>query len=148
MTIKAVVFDLDGTIVAFNLDYKTLRGEVRSYLLNMGVPSSLLKVNETIFEMLKKTEIYMKNQGKPATTLEGIRKETLKTAEKYELEAAKQTNLLSGALETLKILKRAGLKIGLCTLSSEKSALYLLKKFKLDEYFDSIISRDRVNHVK
>jgi phosphoglycolate phosphatase-like HAD superfamily hydrolase len=46
------------------------------------------------------------------------------------------------------MLKRAGLKIGLCTLSSEKSALYLLKKFKLDEYFDSIISRDRVNHVK
>lgn len=148
MAIKAVIFDLDGTIAAFNLDYKVMRGEVRSYLLKLGVPASLLKVNEAIFDMLKKTEIYMKNQGKPITTIEELRKETLKTAENYEMEAAKQTNLLSGAFETLKILKRAGLKIGLCTLSSEKSTIYLVKRFKLDEYFDAVVSRDRVNHVK
>lgn len=148
MAIKAVVFDLDGTIAAFNLDYKVMRGEVRSYLLNMGVPASLLQVNETIFEMLKKTEIYLKNQGKPSEAMEKIRQETLKVAEKYELEAAKQTNLLSGAFETLKMLRRAGLKIGLCTLSSEKSTMYLLQRFKLDAYFDAVVSRDRVNHVK
>lgn len=148
MAIKAVVFDLDGTIAAFNLDYKVMRGEVRSYLLNMGVPASLLQVNETIFEMLKKTEIYLKNQGKPPEAMEKIRQETLKVAEKYELDAAKQTNLLSGAFETLKMLRLAGLKIGLCTLSSEKSTMFLLQRFKLDGYFDAVVSRDRVNHVK
>ena len=148
MVIKAVIFDLDGTIAAFNLDYKTVRGEARSYLLNMGVPASLLKVNENIFEMLKKTEIYKKNHGKTADAMEEIRKETLRIAEKYELEAAKQTNLLSGAFETLKTLKRAGLKIGLCTINSEKSTTYILQRFKLDEYFDVTVSRDSVGNVK
>jgi len=148
MSIKAVIFDLDGTITAFNLDYKMMRGEVRSYLFKIGVPGSLLKVNETIFEMLKKTEIYLKNQGKPSEIIKEIREVALKVAEEYEMVAAKQTSLLSGTFETLKMLKRAGLQIGLCTLSSEKSALYLLQRFKLEEYFDAVLSRDRVNNVK
>ncbi len=28
LAIEAVIFDLDGTLAAFNLDYKALRGEV------------------------------------------------------------------------------------------------------------------------
>ena len=64
MPIEAVIFDLDGTLAAFNLDYKALRGEVREYLIHVGVPASVLNVNESIFEMLKKAEIFFKNSGK------------------------------------------------------------------------------------
>jgi HAD superfamily hydrolase (TIGR01549 family) len=148
MPIKAVIFDLDGTVATFNLDYKSVRGEVRSHLLNMGVPASLLIVNENIFEMLKKTEIFMKNQGKPAAAMEEIRREAMGIAEKHEMEAAKQTSLLPGAVETLKTLKRTGLKIGLCTINSEKSMDYILKRFNLASFFDATVSRDKVNHVK
>ena len=48
MRVKAVIFDLDGTLASFNLDYKTVRAEVRGCLLNMGVPASVLSVNESI----------------------------------------------------------------------------------------------------
>jgi HAD superfamily hydrolase (TIGR01549 family) len=148
MTIKAVIFDLDGTIVTFNLDYKTLRGEVRSYLLNIGVPASLLTVNENIFDMLKKTEIFMKHQGKSGADVEKIRKETMSIAEKHEIEAAEQTSTLPGAVETLKILKQSGLKIGLCTMNGKKSMDYILKRFNLAGFFDATIPRDKVNQVK
>jgi phosphoglycolate phosphatase-like HAD superfamily hydrolase len=66
MGVKAVIFDLDGTIASFNLDYRALRGEVRGYLLRVGVPASVLSVKESVFEMLKKTEIFVKNSGKSA----------------------------------------------------------------------------------
>ena len=69
MPIEAVIFDLDGTLAHFNLDFKTLRGEVRSYLIRMSVPPSVVDVNESIFEMLKKTEIFLKNNGKPARSI-------------------------------------------------------------------------------
>ncbi len=62
MAVEAVIFDLDGTLAHFNLDYKTLRSEVRSYLIRMSVPTSVVDVNESIFEMLKKTEIYLQKQ--------------------------------------------------------------------------------------
>ena len=106
MSIKAVIFDLDGTIASFNLDYKALRGEVRSYLLRVGVSASVLSVNENIFDMLKKTAIYVKNTGKSAEAMDEIRDGAWAIAEKYELEAARSTGLLSGADETLKALKQ------------------------------------------
>ena len=71
MPIEAVIFDLDGTLANFNLDFKTLRAEVRSYLMRIGVPASVLNVNESIFEMLTKTEIFVKNNGKPADCIWG-----------------------------------------------------------------------------
>jgi HAD superfamily hydrolase (TIGR01509 family) len=148
ISIKAVIFDLDGTIAIFNLDYKALRGEVRSYLLRVGVPASVLSVNESIFDMLKKTMIYVKNSGKSAEAMDEISDEALALAEKYELEAAASTDLLPGAYETLKALKQMGLKIGLFTLNSDKAANYILQRFKLGDFFGVTVPRNKVNFVK
>jgi HAD superfamily hydrolase (TIGR01509 family) len=148
MSVKAVIFDLDGTLVGFNLDYRALRAEVRGYLLKAGVPASVLSLQENIFEMLKKTEIFVRNSGKSAEEMAVIRSEALGIAEKYELEAAMSTGLLSGAVEALKALKRMGLKIGLCTINSEKSASYILQRFKIAEFFDVTVTRNMVSQVK
>ena len=148
MPLKAVVFDLDGTIATFNLDYKSMRAEVRGYLLQMGVPASVLSVNESIFEMLKKTELFMKNQGKTASAMEEIRCKALGIAETYEMEAAKSTSLLPGAEDTLKTLKRMGLELGLCTINSEKSMRYILNRFNIAGLFEAAVPRDMVDYVK
>lgn len=148
MTVKAVIFDLDGTIVAFNLDYKEMRAEVRGYLIKMGVPASVLSTNENIFEMLKKTKLFLTNTGRTAESAEKIRVEALSIAEKYELEAATKTSLLPGAVETLKALKKMGLKMALCTINSQKSTEQILNRFKIAEYFDATIPREKVNQVK
>ena len=148
ISIKAVIFDLDGTIASFNLDYKALRGEIRSYLLRVGVPASVLAVNESIFDMLEKTTIYVKNSRKSAEALDEIRSEALAIAEKYELEAAANTDLLPGAQETLKALKQMNLKIGLFTLNSDKAANYILQRFKLGDFFGVTVPRNKVNFVK
>ena len=148
MTTKAIIFDLDGTITGFNLDYMTLRSEVRSFLIRTGVPASVLFVNESIFDMLNKTEIFLRNSGKSTRTIEKVRNDALAIAERHELEAAKTTSLLPSVVETLKILKEMGLKIGLCTVNSEKSASYILKRFGIADFFDAVIPRNKVKHVK
>jgi HAD superfamily hydrolase (TIGR01509 family) len=148
MNVKAVIFDLDGTLVGFNLDYRALRAEVKGYLVKRGVPASVLSLKENIFEMLNKAELFVKNSGKSAEAVEQIRSEAFGIAEKYELEAAMSTGLLSGAVEALKALKRMGLKIGLCTINSEKSASYILQRFKIAEFFDVVVTRNMVSQVK
>mgnify|MGYP001123460985 CR=1 FL=1 len=105
MAVKAVVFDLDGTLASFNVDYRAVRADVRSFLMRRGLPASVLPTNESIFEMLKKAEIFMKNNGQSEKTFTDTRAKALAIAEKYELEAAKTTSLLPGVLETLKALK-------------------------------------------
>ncbi|MGA3112219.1 MAG: HAD family hydrolase, partial [Candidatus Bathyarchaeia archaeon] len=150
MPIEAVIFDLDGTLANFNLDFKALRSEVRSHLIRAGVPTSVLSVSESIFEMLKKSEIFFKNGDKTnsAKVFEEVRSQALAIAEKYEMEAATTTSLQTGAVEMLKELKMMKLKMGLCTTNSEKAAKYILQRFKIEDYFKTIVSRDKVKYVK
>ena len=89
MLVKAVIFDLDGTIASFNLDYMTVRAEVRTYLIRTGLPASILATNESIFDMLNKAEIFLKNNGKSARTVDKVRNEASAIAEKFELEDRK-----------------------------------------------------------
>jgi len=117
-------------------------------LLRVGVPASVLSVKDSIFEMLKKTEIFVRNSGKSTEAMEEIRNEVLVIAEKYELEAARDTSLLPGASETLTALKRMGLKIGLFTLNSDKAANYILQRFKLSDFFGVTVPRNKVDFVK
>ena len=148
LAIEAVIFDLDGTLAQFNLDYKALRSEVRTYLMSIHVPVSVLDVNESIFEMLKKTEIFVKNSTKSSEAFEEVRTHVFSIAERYEMEAATTTSLITGAVETLKELQKMNLKTGICTTSSEKAANYILQRFKIDGFFKVAVSRDKVKYVK
>jgi pyrophosphatase PpaX len=41
-----------------------------------------------------------------------------------------------------------GLKIGLYTINSQNSAAYILRRFKIAEYFEATVPRNKVNYVK
>jgi len=146
--IRAVVFDLDGTIVSHNIEYKALRADVRGFLIKQGVPASVLSLNESVFEMLDKTEIFLKNSGKQRRVFEEMRNEVLKIIDEYEWKAAKTASLCPGVEAVLKTLKDMGIKIGLCTVSGEKTVNYLLKKFKIDAFFDAVVPREHAGRVK
>ena len=148
MVVEAVIFDLDGTLAQFNLDFKAMRSEIRSYLISLHIPISILDINESIFETLKKVEIYVKNKVKSAEAFEELRIKVLAVAEKYEMQAAASTSLLSGTVETLRELQQMKLKLGLCTTSSEAAANYILQRFKIDHYFKVVIPRDKVKYMK
>jgi phosphoglycolate phosphatase len=148
VVILAAIFDLDGTIADFNLDYKSVRADVRGFLIKKGVPASILSTNESIFEMLKKADIFLKNNSKSTNAFEEVREEVLVIAERYELEAAKDTSLLPGVTETLKTLRKKNLKTALFTINSEKSANYILKRFRIGNLFDVVIPRSSVRYVK
>lgn len=148
MPIEAVIFDLDGTLASFNLDYKALRGEVRNYLRKRGVPASVLSTRESIFEMLKKAEIFFKNASKSDEPFVEVQHEALAIAEKFELEAALSASLMPGTNETLKALKRMNIKTGLCTINSQKATNYILQRFQIAGFFDTIVPRELVRYVK
>lgn len=147
MKIKAVIFDLDGTIADFNLDYKASRAEIIQHLVEEGFPQSLFSINDNLFEILGKAEIFMKNHHKEKQ-VEKVKKSIFLIAEKYEMEAAHTTSLIPGIRETLKVLRKMKLKLALFTVNGRRSVNYILRTFNLRRNFDVIITRDDALMVK
>jgi len=148
LTIKAAIFDLDGTIVDFNIDFKAARTEVMHLLTQQDLSSSLLSVNESVFVTLKKVEKRMKENGKEEQEFVKLKEKVIAVVERYEAKAARETNLILGILETLKTLREMKLKIALFTANGEKSTNHILRRFRLTQFFDAIITRESVLAVK
>jgi phosphoglycolate phosphatase len=145
--IKAVIFDLDGTLKEFNLDTKACRTKIINLLTQLGFSRSLFSLNESAFDMLKKIK-------KSPITEEGkeqfakIKDMVFSVVEEFELEAARTAKIFEGTPQTLMALRDMKLKIALCTISSEKTTDYILKRFDLEQFFDAVVTRESVFEVK
>ena len=118
------------------------------FLTNQGFPASIFSIRESIFEMLKKAKVYMRNNGKTEKEFNAIQKHVLHIASKYEIKAAHEASLLPGVFETLKILKDRNFKLAIFTINSKKSSDYILDNHRLKHFFDTIITREAVSIVK
>ena len=145
---KAVIFDLDGTIVTFNLNVESCKTEVINYLINQDLPLSLFSKKDTIFESLAKAKKYITTEENNQLDFIKIQESIFSIIEKFELEAAKTTKIFSGISKTLQKLKQIGLKIGICTVNGKNSTDYILSHFNLKSFFDTVITREFVTDVK
>jgi phosphoglycolate phosphatase len=146
--IKAVIFDLDGTLKEFNLDIKACRTKLITLLNKRGFSRSLFSLNETAFDMLKKIKKSPITEDGNGNDLLTIKDMVFSVVEEFELEAAKTAKIFEGIPETLKALKDMNLKIALCTISSERTTKYILKRFHLEHFFDAVVTRESVFEVK
>ena len=146
--IRAVIFDLDGTLKEFNLDIKACRTEIINLLTQQGFSRSLFSIKETAFDMLVNVKKHLNTKGMEKQEFTKIKDMIFSVVEDFELEAARTAKMFAGIPETLKTLRDMKLKIALCTISSEKTTSYILKRFNLEQFFDAVITRESVFEVK
>lgn len=146
--IKAVIFDLDGTLKEFNLDIRGCRTKIIKLLTQRGFSRSLFSLNESAFDMLKKVKKSPITEDGKKRDFAKIKDMVFSVVEEFELEAARTAKIFEDIPETLKALRDMKLKIALCTISSEKTTNYILKRFHLEQFFDAVITRESVFEVK
>ena len=133
--IKAVIFDLDGTLVDSMWLWKTIDME---YLSEKGVavPEDLDTFKEELEGMgFTETAMFFKERFQIEDSLEEIKDTWLRMSrDKY----CNEVSLKPGALEFLKELKQRGISVGISSSNSRELITEVLRAHKIENYFDCI----------
>jgi HAD superfamily hydrolase (TIGR01509 family) len=116
MSIKSVIFDLDGTITQPYFDFDLIRKE-------MGLDRNSGPVLESMMKMTPQQ-----------------RKRAEEILQSHESRAVTESTLNDGAKETLAVLRRAGIRIGILTRNKRSNALAIADKHGLR--FDAVVDRE------
>ncbi len=144
--IRAAVFDFDGTLVRYTLDYQSARGEVTELLQEEGFSSDIYRemgITATLDAVRK--ELEEKNRF---SNYERIKDRVFEIVGRYETEAARETDLQVGVHETLETFREWGLKIGLVTTNQSRVVSDILRRLGIDGFFDAVVCREDVDRYK
>lgn len=146
--IRAIAWDLDGTLVYFNIDFIQARKNVIEVFTENGVDPSDLSIQKPIIEnvnigkeKLKELKISEKKEKK-------ILKKVEKSIIKLEAQAAENARIVDGIKEILEFCHQKQLRQVIYTLNTNLIAKYTLKKVKILKYFDFIVGRDDLSNPK
>ncbi|WP_457750649.1 glycosyltransferase [Thermococcus sp.] len=134
MDLKAVVFDLDGTLIGAPKPFAQLKDELADMLRERGIPENLIGDLTPMYESLLKIA---KETGIPFEELHALQ---------IGLEVAriKKSYPFEGARELLEFLKERGIRLALMTRSSREAAITALKTHGLLDYFEVVSAREDV----
>jgi HAD superfamily hydrolase (TIGR01549 family) len=148
MTLKVIIWDLDGTLIHFNIDFLRARREAIRILKEHGISRGELTVRKSILENVEHSvELFKKKGISPQQIQSIITKIDTRVAE-IEFEAALEAKRIDNIENVVQFAQHKGLKQAIYTFNTHRNAETSLKNVKLFEYFDIIVGRDDVENPK
>ena len=147
LSIKAVVIDLDGTLLHTAPDLAEAANRMLAELGMEAVDEGTIKtyIGNGVSRLVKRA-LTSTMDGEPAADLFA---RALPVYEKhYSSIVSRESRPFPGVVEGLKALKQAGYKLACITNKAEKFTLPLLKDTGLFDYFDMVLSGDSLPKKK
>jgi len=146
--VKAVIFDLDDTLVLSTVDYAKFKGLIVEKLVSWGEPRYMYDHRDLVVNMLMRFEKRMEDAGLPLEARRGKLAELDGIMDSVELQNVGQTKAIRGALSLLEMLRKKGIKVGVLTRGCQAYASEALAKAGLGNLVDAIECRNSQTKAK
>ena len=148
LPLKAVIFDLDGTLINSAIPFKEMKRKVIAFLHANGVDDRLLNEDMLSAEIIDLAICYLQRKGSSENQVSEILFQVSNIMNEVELQSTGNATLIEGVPQTLLVLKERGLKLGVMTRGCREYTRKILTKFSLNRYFDAVVARDDVDQPK
>ena len=148
MPLKAVVFDLDGTLIDSRINYELMAGKIRKVLSEAGIAEEHLTDRRKIYHVIRGGDQVLMEMGIDATRRPQIKVEMERIMNQVELEGAHLSKPMRNAKRTLRTLRKHGLGIGVATRGCREYALKSMELTGIHQYVDKCLARDDVPYPK
>jgi len=146
--IKAIVWDLDGTLIHFKINSIKARRNAIKILRNHRVPKKKLSIDMPILEAIKNSKQFFIEFGYSPEKIKKISEEVNKAIIEVEHEAAIKATLIEGIAEVLEFAHKKNLIQAIFTYNTHNNARTSLKTAGITHYFDVIAGRDDIKNLK
>lgn len=141
-TLKAVVFDLDDTLVLSTVDFGKFRALVIDRMVELGEDRGSYDLSETIVRILDRYERRMRGRGLVEEEVRRRLAELDGIMDRVELEKVDETGAIEGARELLAFLRGKGVRVGILTRGCARYAESALTVTGLADLVDAVESRN------
>ena len=146
--IKAVIWDLDGTLIQFKINSVKARRKAIRVLRDYAIPKEKLSIEKPILENIKNSTVIFNELGVSNLKIKEIITEVNNAVIEVEHEAAIKASLTQGIDQVLEFVKKRKLKQAIFTYNTHNNARISLETTGIFHYFEVIIGRDDTENLK
>jgi phosphoglycolate phosphatase len=143
--IQAVLFDLDGTLVHLNIDFRKMRMDVEAILPRYGL-SMDGKASRYTLELIAECAQALTEQSGGGELATAFQRDAEAAIVAVEMGAAETAEVHPGVSEFLERLRQRGIKVGIVTRNCRAAVERILNRSTL--VYDVLLTRDDVEAVK
>ncbi|MFW9768378.1 MAG: HAD family hydrolase [Candidatus Thorarchaeota archaeon] len=139
--IKALVFDMDGTITVLKLPLEAMRQDTKNFYIAKGYPLDGFEECDGISSSTGKAREYFLSNGVSEDEWQQMESEIDVILSQHEGFAAANAVPIKGALEIVQKVRDAGMKTAILTNNGRPALDKIIEQLPLNEYFDLIFTR-------
>jgi phosphoglycolate phosphatase-like HAD superfamily hydrolase len=139
---KAVVFDLDGTLIDAPIDFRAMHRAVIQASIACGIAPGRAPSDGPLPEMMARAHGLLADRGYTDGMREEFDQEVGRRFDQIEMDALPRSKPMPGASEALSTLQNGGFRLGILTRSCGTYAREALKRTEMERFFAVTRTRD------
>lgn len=139
--LKAVIFDMDGTLIRTTIDFRKMNQGVAETLLQHGLPKDILDPSGKVNESIVRAYSYFKIHSHEGWA-EALEKDLNRVSLEVEMARVDESREIPGTADTLRYLRSKGIRTAVLTRGSRAYTEKALFAAGLDDKFEVVLCRD------